>query len=102
MNYYLSYTKTVGLHVCAIQGGVEEGEDPRDAAIRELREETGVTSAEIIAEVWFLDSTLLSSCTYLKGTKLWQITLIVCGQVNMLFFLFSTIMLDLINLLRIF
>ncbi|CAH9108544.1 unnamed protein product [Cuscuta epithymum] len=33
------------------QGGVDENEDPRDAAIRELREETGVTSAEIIAEV---------------------------------------------------
>lgn len=50
MIYYFIYIKTVGLHVCAIQGG---GEDPRDAAIRELREETGVTSAEIIAEVWF-------------------------------------------------
>ncbi|XP_062091728.1 nudix hydrolase 26, chloroplastic-like [Humulus lupulus] len=33
------------------QGGVDEGEDPRSAAIRELREETGVTSAEILAEV---------------------------------------------------
>lgn len=33
------------------QGGADEGEDPRDAAIRELREETGVTSAEILAEV---------------------------------------------------
>ncbi|XP_022150467.1 nudix hydrolase 26, chloroplastic [Momordica charantia] len=33
------------------QGGVDEGEDPRNAAIRELREETGVRSAEIIAEV---------------------------------------------------
>uniref|UniRef100_A0A7N0TXR7 Nudix hydrolase domain-containing protein n=1 Tax=Kalanchoe fedtschenkoi TaxID=63787 RepID=A0A7N0TXR7_KALFE len=33
------------------QGGIDEGEDPRNAAIRELREETGVTSAEIIAEV---------------------------------------------------
>lgn len=33
------------------QGGVDEQEAPRDAAIRELREETGVTSAEIIAEV---------------------------------------------------
>lgn len=33
------------------QGGVDEGEDPRIAAIRELREETGVTSAEILAEV---------------------------------------------------
>ncbi|CAA2999459.1 nudix hydrolase 25-like [Olea europaea subsp. europaea] len=34
-----------------MQGGIEDGEDPRSAAIRELREETGVVSAEIIAEV---------------------------------------------------
>ncbi|KAJ4758497.1 Nudix hydrolase [Rhynchospora pubera] len=33
------------------QGGVDEGEDVRVAALRELREETGVTSAEIVAEV---------------------------------------------------
>ncbi|XP_022726333.1 nudix hydrolase 25-like [Durio zibethinus] len=33
------------------QGGIEDGEEPRYAAIRELREETGVVSAEIIAEV---------------------------------------------------
>lgn len=33
------------------QGGVDEREDPSAAAIRELREETGVTSAEILAEV---------------------------------------------------
>ncbi|XP_057472171.1 nudix hydrolase 26, chloroplastic [Actinidia eriantha] len=33
------------------QGGIDENEDPRDAVIRELREETGVTSAEVIAEV---------------------------------------------------
>ncbi len=34
------------------QGGVDEGEAPRDAALRELWEETGVTAdkAEIIAE----------------------------------------------------
>ncbi|XP_057530490.1 nudix hydrolase 25 [Amaranthus tricolor] len=32
------------------QGGIEDGEDPRSAAIRELREETGVVSIEIIAE----------------------------------------------------
>ncbi|EYU19839.1 hypothetical protein ABFS83_06G083300 [Erythranthe nasuta] len=33
------------------QGGIDENEDPRNAAVRELREETGVTSADIIAEV---------------------------------------------------
>lgn len=32
------------------QGGIDEAEDPRSAAIRELREETGVSSAEILAE----------------------------------------------------
>ncbi|XP_065621015.1 nudix hydrolase 26, chloroplastic [Quercus suber] len=33
------------------QGGIDEGEDPRSAAIRELREDTGVSSVEIVAEV---------------------------------------------------
>lgn len=33
------------------QGGIEDGEEPKSAAIRELREETGIVSAEIIAEV---------------------------------------------------
>lgn len=32
------------------QGGVDEGEDPRGAALRELFEETGMRSVEIIAE----------------------------------------------------
>ncbi|KAJ8437829.1 hypothetical protein Cgig2_000383 [Carnegiea gigantea] len=32
-------------------GGIEDGEDPKSAAIRELREETGVVSVDIIAEV---------------------------------------------------
>lgn len=40
---------------------MDEGEDPRNAAIRELREETGVRSAEIIAEVLFH----LSICLFL-------------------------------------
>ncbi len=32
------------------QGGIDEGEDPATAALRELQEETGVTSAHIIGE----------------------------------------------------
>ncbi len=32
------------------QGGIDKGESPRDAAMRELFEETGVTQATIIAE----------------------------------------------------
>jgi putative (di)nucleoside polyphosphate hydrolase len=37
------------------QGGIDEGEDPRDAALRELEEEVGTSKAEIIAESrrWF-------------------------------------------------
>jgi putative (di)nucleoside polyphosphate hydrolase len=37
------------------QGGIDEGEDPRAAAFRELQEETGVISAEFLeeAEGWF-------------------------------------------------
>ena len=37
------------------QGGIEEGESPRHAVLRELAEETGATKAEIIAEsaTWF-------------------------------------------------
>jgi putative (di)nucleoside polyphosphate hydrolase len=32
------------------QGGISLGEDPGQAALRELEEETGVTSVEIVAE----------------------------------------------------
>lgn len=32
------------------QGGIDEGEDPRTAALRELREETGIEQAELLAE----------------------------------------------------
>ena len=37
------------------QGGIDEGETPRDAALRELREELGTSKVEIIAETnaWF-------------------------------------------------
>ncbi|CAN1796480.1 Nudix hydrolase 25 [Linum perenne] len=33
------------------QGSIEEDEEPMTAAIRELRSETGITSAEIVTEV---------------------------------------------------
>lgn len=32
------------------QGGIDDGESPREAALRELREETGTDKAEIVAE----------------------------------------------------
>jgi putative (di)nucleoside polyphosphate hydrolase len=32
------------------QGGIDKGEDPREAALRELQEETSVRSAEVLAE----------------------------------------------------
>jgi len=33
------------------QGGIDEGEEPLDAAFRELKEETGVTSVELVADI---------------------------------------------------
>ena len=33
------------------QGGIDEGENPLDAAFRELAEETGISSAELIYEI---------------------------------------------------
>jgi putative (di)nucleoside polyphosphate hydrolase len=37
------------------QGGIDDHEDPRQAALRELKEETGIRSVEIIAEgsAWY-------------------------------------------------
>jgi len=37
------------------QGGIDEGEDPRGAVLRELKEEAGTDNAEIVAETkgWF-------------------------------------------------
>lgn len=32
------------------QGGIDDNEDPKDAALRELAEETGVTACEVLAE----------------------------------------------------
>src|ERR1700741_14274 len=37
------------------QGGIDKGEEPRDAATRELREETGIRTVEFLEEApsWF-------------------------------------------------
>lgn len=37
------------------QGGIDDGEDPKVAALRELKEETGIHSVDILAETsdWF-------------------------------------------------
>ncbi|KAJ0020869.1 hypothetical protein Pint_31046 [Pistacia integerrima] len=37
--------------IFCLEGGADEGEDLRNAAIRELREESGVISTEFLAEV---------------------------------------------------
>jgi putative (di)nucleoside polyphosphate hydrolase len=33
------------------QGGIDKGEQPLEAALRELREETGVTSADVVGQI---------------------------------------------------
>jgi putative (di)nucleoside polyphosphate hydrolase len=37
------------------QGGIDQGEDPKAAVLRELTEETGITAAHVVAEAegWF-------------------------------------------------
>lgn len=57
-------------YLLLLQGGADEGEDLRNAAFRELREETGVTSAEFIAEARFLTSlSLIVKLFYLFSTR---------------------------------
>ena len=39
-----------------LQGGIDDGETPAEAAARELKEETGISQASIIAQVGTLAS----------------------------------------------
>ena len=41
---------TAGPHWQMPQGGIDDGEEPRDAALRELEEEVGTSKARILAE----------------------------------------------------
>ena len=49
------------MRYCDAQGGIDDSEDPKVAALRELKEETGVSSAEVLAEVCFKKSFIFSS-----------------------------------------
>lgn len=53
------------------QGGIDDGEDPRVAAIRELEEETGVESAQVRIEAEHPDWILYDLPEHLVG-KLWK------------------------------
>ncbi len=57
----------------ASQGGIDEGEVPREAALRELTEETNITSARIVAEIdsWLVYDFPLSFRERWAGTK-WE------------------------------
>ncbi|TQD71829.1 hypothetical protein C1H46_042640 [Malus baccata] len=51
------------------QGGIEDGEEPKKAAVRELREETGIESAEIIAELIECASCVATNLFLMRFTK---------------------------------
>ena len=46
------------------QGGVDQKEDVLNAAKRELKEETGITSIEIIKKFWYLKVLSLTTENY--------------------------------------
>ncbi|CAL5404175.1 unnamed protein product [Camellia sinensis] len=52
------------------QGGIGENEDPKDAAVRELREETGITSAEFLAEVYHIGCHMITIQKYRKNERI--------------------------------
>lgn len=53
------------------QGGIDKGEDPRDAALRELEEETGVGAALVTAEAEHPDWVQYDLPPHLLG-KVWK------------------------------
>jgi putative (di)nucleoside polyphosphate hydrolase len=60
---------TPGAHWQMPQGGIDAGEAPADAAMRELHEETGVTTAEIIAQT---DRLFRYDLPYQLSQKIWD------------------------------
>lgn len=57
-----------------MQGGANNGEDLRKAAMRELREETGVTSAEFVAEACFKTFCIdIHLCYYITSQMMKQL-----------------------------
>ena len=55
-DFRCSWVVTLTVSANAMQGGIDGGghENPMTAAVRELREETGISSARIVALVWSL------------------------------------------------